>query len=102
MTRASKCVATLRYNYTVPVTTAAWVEILAALDHDVREVEVFDSSGQTLQLGYGPSGSEVVGFQIVPGGNGRVEQLLNKGMRLALKAVSATASTGECTINFYY
>lgn len=101
--KTSTCVYTFRNNYaTTPVTTAAYVEMIANLSVNCREIEVFDSSGQTINLAYGPAGSEVVACQIIPGGNGRIPVMLNKGMRIALKAISANCTVGECTINFYY
>ena len=100
---ANKKVFDIRNNYvTTPVTTAAIVQLSAAISHDVRAVEVFDSSGQAMELYYGPAGSEVSALKIIPGGNELRPLLLNKGMRLGVKAVSADATVGELTINFYY
>ena len=95
-------VYTLRYDYAVPVTTLATTELLASFPVRARAVEVFDSSGQTLAFQYGPSGSEQTLIDIIPGGNGRMPCIVNEGMRLSVKAVSATADAGELTINFYY
>lgn len=93
----------LRNDYTgTNVTTAAIVELSSSIPENCRELEVFDSSGQTMELYYGPSGSEVSALKILPGGNGRISCILNKGMRLGVKAVSATANVGELTINAYY
>lgn len=97
----NKLVDTVNYDYTVPVTSAAWVEIKASLASDVRSIEVFDSCGQIIYLGYGPAGSEQTAMQILPGGNGKQDVLLNQGMRLALKAASTSATVGQCVINFY-
>lgn len=100
--RASKRVQSIRNAYaSVNVTTAAWVQLDSALDANCTEMEIFDSSGQTLQLGIGPAGSEVAIHTIVPGGNGRVPCLLCVGQRLSIKAISGTASTGEIDINLY-
>lgn len=83
------------------VTTSAYVELDAALDGDITELEIFDSSGETLVLAIGASGSEVDQIYIMPGGNGKIECLLSKGARLAVKAVSGDATTGELTMNLY-
>lgn len=100
--RASINVSSLRLDYTVTnVTTGAWVEINPNLVTDVNELEIFDGSGQTMELGYGAAGAEQRALLIIQGGNGQVAQILNKTMRLAVRAVSGTANSGELTINFY-
>ena len=83
------------------VTTSAWVQLDSSLDQDVTELEIFDSSGSTLKLGIGAAGAEVDLIHIMPGGNGKIECLISKGVRLAVKAVSANATTGELTMNLY-
>lgn len=108
MSKLSSCIYTIRHNYvTTPMTAGTWYQIDAGLPQtvgspvDVRAVEIFDSSGQTLQLGYGPSGGEQVAMQIFPGGNDMTPVNLNRGMRLALKPISGDATVGECTINMF-
>ncbi len=84
------------------VTTGAWVELDAALNHDTNFAEIFDSSGALLQLGIGPAGSEAVLMNIIPGGNGVIPLHLDKGARLAIKSVdTATVSTGRLSITLY-
>lgn len=83
------------------VGTSSWVELVAATGSNVSAVEVFDSSGQTLEIGVGASGSEVVQFIIVPGGNGMLPLKVPRGSRVAVKALSGTANTGNLIINFY-
>lgn len=84
------------------VTTSAWVQLDSSLDSSCKIVEIFDSGGQTMELGVGASGSEAsLPFYVVPGGNGRIPLTLCAGQRLAIKAVSGTASTGEFIINLY-
>jgi hypothetical protein len=99
---AAHLVHSIRYDYAVPVTTAAYVEISSSLPKNCRFVEIFDSSGSTMELAYGPAGSEVKAINIIPGGNELRPLILNAGMRLSLKAISANATAGECTINFFY
>jgi hypothetical protein len=64
-------------------------------------IEIFDSSGQTMTLAIGASGVETNLINIFPGGNGRIPLTIPAGARVAIKAVSATASVGELDINFY-
>lgn len=91
----------LRNDYSsTNVTTGAWVQLSASLTHDVSEIEIFDSSGSTLQLAYGPvSGEVVLPFDIMPGGNAPRRVLLNKGMRLSIRAIDADATSGEFVLN---
>lgn len=95
-------VASPRTVYTsTPVTTAAWTQLVAALADDVNVVEVFDSSGETMELGVGGSGSEVRACLIFPGGNGPISLAFASGDRISIRAVSADALVGENDINFY-
>lgn len=85
-----------------PVDTVAWVEITATVGSvPVKRLEVFDSSGEVLQLAIGPSGSESPSIFILPGGNGLVSVDVAAGSRLSVKAVSGTANSGLLVINLY-
>lgn len=86
---------------TTSVTTSAYVELIASTSAASSQLEIFDSSGQTLVLAFGGAGSEVDKIYITPGGNGIVPLTIPSGTRLSIKAVSATASEGEITINLY-
>ena len=102
-TQAGKtAVGRARNNYaTTNVTTGAYVQLVASLGATCNEIEIFDSSGQTLILATGGSGSEVDQIFVFPGGNGRVPLTIASGTRVSIKAVSATANDGEIAINFY-
>lgn len=96
-------VHSIRHDYVAnPVDSVSYFQIESDLPNNVRAVEIFDSSGSTVELAYGPAGSEVRAIQIVPGGNELRPLILNRGMALSLKSLSADAVAGECTINFYY
>lgn len=86
---------------TTSVTTGAYVELIASMPAAVKEVEIFDSSGETLVLAIGDSGSEINKIFVFPGGNGRVPLQIASGARLSIRAVSANATSGEFTANFY-
>lgn len=81
------------------VTTSAYVAISSAMVDAVTQLEVFDSSGQTLVLATGTPGSEVDQFNIFPGGNGVINRNYPAGTIFSVKAVTATASVGELDIN---
>lgn len=84
------------------VTTLAWTQLISTVGASiVREIEIFDSSGEILEIGLGASGSEVAQSYIVPGGNGRIPVVIPAGTRVAVRAVSATANIGYLTVNFY-
>lgn len=92
----------VRNDYTgVNVTTSAYTQLIASTANDYKEVEIFDSSGQTLKLAFGAASSEVDKILIFAGGNGRVRLAVPSSTRISIKAVSATASAGEISINFY-
>ena len=83
------------------VTTAAYVQLVASTSEVTNAVEIFDSSGQTLAIAFGGSGSEVNQFYVYPGGNGRIPCLIPTGTRVSIIAISANATAGEIDINFY-
>jgi hypothetical protein len=83
------------------VTTSAWVQLVSSLPGQVNEIYIFDSSGQTMELGVGASGFEVVQLLISPGGIGTQSLLIPSGSRVAIKAISGTASAGEIDVNFF-
>lgn len=86
------------------VTTGAFVELTASLTQDMDQCEIFDSSGQTLEIATGAGGAEVVQFRVFPGGNGLIpidRAIFATATRVSIRAVSATADAGEININFY-
>lgn len=83
------------------ITTAAYSELVASLSSNVEVLEIYNSTGQTLVLAIGASGSEDEQFYIMPGGNGLIGVLLDQGSRISVTAESANATSGELTINFY-
>lgn len=84
------------------VTTGAYTELVADVGAtQVQEIEIFDSSGQTLFLAVGAAASEVDQIYIVPGGNGRIPLQIAANARLSIKAVSANATAGEIVVNLY-
>lgn len=97
-------VSTIRNVYSVtPVTTSAYVQLSASLPNFIRAVQIFDSSGQLLQLALGAAGHEVlVPWVIMPGGQGDMIPMVGAvGQRLSIKAVSGTANSGEIDLNLY-
>lgn len=102
-TAAGKTAVTLaRIDYSsTSVTTSAYTELVASLGSAITEVEIFDSSGQTLALATGGAGSESNKVYIFPGGNGRIPLSIAASARVSVKAVSATANAGELLVNFY-
>ncbi len=82
----------VRYTYaTAAVTTAAWVQMIASTAAAINCIQLFDSSGQTLELGIGGAGAEVVSLLIPPGGlDGCIPLKIPASSRVSLKALSAT------------
>ena len=91
-----------RNDYTsTSVSTATYLEIVGSTAADVKAIDIFDSSGQTLVLAVGPAASEVDKFLITPGGVDKVPVIIPSGSRISVKAVSALADAGEISINLY-
>lgn len=91
-----------RNNYaSANVSTSAWTELIASTASAATEVEIFDSSGETLELGIGAASLETRTAIIFPGGNGRIPVAVPAGSRLSVKAISANATVGEICLNLY-
>lgn len=92
-----------RYEYASgPVDDSGYTEVVSSVGAtDVAEVEIFDSSGQTMILATGTLGNESDQIYIFPGGNGRIPLEIAAGTRVSVKAAGSTASVGELVINFY-
>ncbi len=96
------CIDKARLDFsTSNVTTAAYVTLDASLAANCKEIEVYNSSIEPLLLATGAAASEVDQMYIMPGGNGRVPFVAASAVRTSLKAVSATANSGQILINFY-
>lgn len=78
------------------VTTGAWVQLIAATPSAAFGLYLFDSSGQTLELGVGAAAAESRVLIIPPGGlDGFIPLAIASGARVSVRAISATASAGE-------
>lgn len=86
---------------TTNVTTSAFVQLVASTTLAANMIEIFDSSGQAMIIGVGASGSEVVQLYTLPGGNGQTPLKIPAGSRVAIKALTASATSGYLIINFY-
>jgi hypothetical protein len=81
------------------VTTGAWVQLIASTAAAINGITIFDSCGQTLELGTGAAASESRVMIIPPGGiDGFVPLAIASGTRVSVRAVSATCSSGELDI----
>lgn len=81
-----------------PVTTSAYVELIASTAADISQVKIFDSSGQAMILAVGSAGLEVDLYYIPPGGD-TFEIAIPASTRLSYKALTGNASSGYLLIN---
>lgn len=92
----------VRNDYTATsVSTIAYVQLISSTANEYQELEVFDSSGQTLKIAFGGAGVEVDQFIVFPGGNGRIKKNVVQGTRISIKALSGIANLGEIDLNCY-
>lgn len=88
-----------RLDYSITnVTTGAWVELDAALAQEINWLMVFDSCGQTMELGVGAAASETRFLLYGPGGVYGVPVNIPTGSRLSIRAVSGNCSLGEISL----
>ena len=94
-------IETDRIDYSLTnVTTLAWTEVIAATSASIEWMDIFDSSGETLQIGTGGAGAEVHLGYVIPGGNS-LYNVIPAGTRIALRAVSNDATVGEFVVNMF-
>ncbi len=87
------------YDHVVPVTTGAWTQLIAATAAVINALMLFDSSGETLELGVGAALSEARVLLIPPGGiDGLVPLRIAAGVRLSVRAVSANTAGGNLVL----
>jgi hypothetical protein len=93
-------IASVRNDYSsVNVTAGTWVELIAATAAEINGIMLFDSSGQTLELGLGAAATETRTLIIPPGGlDGFIPLQIPSGSRVSIRAISATANSGEINI----
>ncbi len=92
--------AFVRNDYaSTAVSTSAYVQLVASTSAATTRLQIFDSGGQTMKLATGAPGSESDQFVIPPGGID-IDYYIPASARVSIKAVSASANTGECDINF--
>jgi hypothetical protein len=84
-----------------PVTSSAYVQLIASTTSTANMIEIFDSSGVALYLAVGAAASEVDQFIITPGGNGQVPLAIPSGSRVSVKAASTSATVGFIAVNLY-
>lgn len=83
---------------TTSVTTSAYVQLIASTTSLANMVQIFDSSGQAMILATGAAGSEVDQVYVPPGG-ADFNLSIAAGTRVAIKALTATASSGYLLVN---
>jgi hypothetical protein len=83
------------------VGTVTWVQLVASMPYASNSLNIFDSSGQTMQLGVGQPGFEQQLIIIPPGGT-EVKVGISGGQRVVIRAISGTANGGESDINYEY
>lgn len=98
--------STVRVDMAVtPITTAAWTELVSALDKACTAVEIFNPSGSTMKISNGAAAAEDASelpYTILPGGSALLLAIpLSKGMRLSAKALDNDATTNLFIMNFF-
>jgi hypothetical protein len=92
---AKTTLATKDYS-SVNVTTAAYVQLVAATTYSMKNLRFFDSSGSCMILAIGAAGLEVDTLYIPPGGSGTPFLVtIPAGTRISLKALDTSATSGR-------
>ena len=84
---------------TGPVSNAAWVEILAAMEEPCSAVELFSSTGATLRL---MVGTTEIPYYILPGGSSIMLPIgAAKGESISIRSADTLADAGILVLNFF-
>lgn len=87
------------------VTNAAWVTIATVpANVEVREIAIFDSSGEFVEIGVVNAVGDTpttVRVLVFPGGNMPMPITLTAGQVLKVRAKSVNLTSGACAINYY-
>lgn len=85
----------IRYAYSSgAVGLSTWVQVISSTFNLMNCIQIFDSSGQTLEMGIGAAASETRVLIIPPGGlDGCVPLKIPQATRVSLRALSASTGT---------
>lgn len=98
-TGLSKANAPVYNNYSsTNVTTSSYTQLIASTTSAAKKISIFDSSGQAMILAIGAAGSEVIQVYVPPGG-ADFNLAIPANVRIAIKALTATASSGYILLN---
>ena len=96
--RATAWLEYLDYSLT-PVTTGAYVQLIASTAVAINSLQIFDSSGQAMILAVGAPGSEVDQLYVPPGGSSAGFALsIPAGSAVSYKALTGNATNGNLII----
>lgn len=102
MNSATTPVFKVIHNYaSANVGTTSWVALTKTNEDYANRLEIYDSGGKLMELGYGPSGSETSVAYIMPGGNGMIDIIVPKDTELSVRGVNGAATSGLLAINAY-
>jgi hypothetical protein len=86
------------YSSDITVTTGGYTEIIASTSTAVTRINIFDSSGEIVELALGGSGSETRKM-IIPAGGISTAVLIPSGSRISIKSLTDDISTGFLVVN---
>jgi hypothetical protein len=81
-----------------PITTGAYVQLIASTSLVTNRVQIFDSSGQAMILAIGAAASEVDQLYVPPGGDS-FPLAIPAGTRVSYKALTGNATGGYLLVN---
>jgi hypothetical protein len=88
-------------NYNIAYTnlTTSYYQVVASTASEYTKVVVYDTSGETIELSLGGSGSEVVKIILGPGCDQSFECQIPAASRIAVRTVGSNATAGSLILN---
>lgn len=94
-----RAIAPVSYDHAVPVTTAAYTEIIASTAAALTSLYVSDTSGRFIILALGAAASEVNQIILSPGFAGWIPLYIPAATRVSIKALDAATAAGYFIIS---
>lgn len=87
------------YNIDYTNVTTSYYQVAASAADDYSKIAIYDTTGETIELALGGSGSEVVKMTIGPGCDQVLEIQIPAGSRIAIRSVGSNATAGNLILN---
>jgi len=87
------------YNISFSNLTISYFQVVASTADAIDRIAMYETTGETIQLAIGGSGSEVLKLTIGPGCDQIIDVNIPAGSRIAVRTVGSNATAGSLILN---